>query len=155
MRFRTVVGVLVLALSVGGTGVATASLPSPPTVVPTFAFVKSVTKVGGKVLLRVDPALFLTGISAEVAASDDGTEAYDFYIRNSDHKLVTFTLGAGAKIWVVSNKNGQLSKSEVAIETLELIAKGKKPAGGYSPSFGWWLTVKGDTVTGLFQQYTP
>ncbi len=69
------------------------SLPlfSPPSQIDSFGYVASVTPKGNGYLLRFDPAVWLEGETATVAAIEDGeikpgeAVANDYYIRNPEH----------------------------------------------------------------------
>jgi hypothetical protein len=160
------VAVVVAALALAGTaaGLAIASLPlfSPPSQITVFGYVSSITSKGKSYLLRFDPALWLEGQTASYAAADDGEGnpgqpvPNDYYIRNPDHKLLTFKLPANAHVTVLVNL--RTTKSTVA--QLASLLKGKNGCGTkyqlHLPCrLGFWLRYQIDTVKALDQQFQP
>jgi hypothetical protein len=79
----------------------------------------------------------------------------DYYIRNPDHKLLTYKLPANAHVTVL--KNLQTTKVKVArLASLLKTAKGCSPYLLKRPCLlGFWLRYSIDTVKALDQQYQP
>ena len=71
-RAIVVVATLAVAGSVAGWAVASLPLFSPPKEITQFGYVASVTPKGKSYVLRFDPALWLEGQTANVAAAEDG-----------------------------------------------------------------------------------
>jgi hypothetical protein len=157
-------GVFAAVLAVAGAlaAWAVASLPlfSPPRQITEFGYVRSVTPKGSGYLLRFDPALWLEGETANAAAAADGVvkpgEAVpnDYYIRNPDHKLLTYELPADARVTVLVN----LGTTKTSVPRLARLLKSKSGCGTrYQPPcrLGFWLRYSVDTVKSLDQQYQP
>jgi hypothetical protein len=160
-RVAVLAGALVAAGALAAWAIASLPLFSPPTQITQFGYVASVSKKGRGYLLRFDPALWLEGQTANVAAAEDGEVApgrpvpNDYYIRNPDKKLLTYKLPANAHVTVL--KNLQTTKVSVA-----KLAQLLKTATGCSPyllklpcRLGFWLRYSIDTVKALDQQYQP
>lgn len=102
--------------------------------------------------LTFDLACFFTGDAAVAAATADGEEAIDFYIRNKNPKLFTVPLDpTGTAYWL------DATASDI---TPLPIAMGDWPVGGgYTPCPGEycpvWLFVNDGEVTELLEQYLP
>src|SRR3954469_15931161 len=81
---------------------------TPPRVVVQYAHVKSLRRTGGRFVMRVDPALWLTGVTAYHAAVEDKAvqpgEAVpnDYYIREEGHRLLTYRVPANARVTVLT-----------------------------------------------------
>ena len=156
---------LVAAAALAGLGLsATVSLPlfSPPSQIVQYGYVASVTQKGREYVLRFDPAYWLEGETANVAAAEDGVvkpgEAVpnDYYIRNPDHKLLTYKLPAGTHVTILVN----LQTTRVTVAKLAQLLKAKGNA--CTPyqlrlpcRLGFWLRYSIDTVKALDQQYQP
>src|SRR5512132_529739 len=75
----------------------------PPAVQTQFGYIKSMTRKGAGYVLRFDPALLLSGITANTAAAEDGAVApgepvpNDNYRLNEGHRLLTYLLPANAR----------------------------------------------------------
>jgi len=151
------------AFALGGWAVA-ASLPlfSPPSQITEFGYITSVTAKGKAYQLTFDPALWLEGQTANIAAAQDGVvkpgEAVpnDYYIRNPDRRLLTYKLPATAHVTVLA----QLKTTKISVAYLAKLLAGK---GGCGSRFalrppcrnGFWLRYSIDTVKSLDQQYQP
>jgi hypothetical protein len=159
---------LAAAVAVAGSfcGWAIASLPlfSPPKQLVQFGYVASVTQKGRDYVLRFDPALWLTGETANVAAAEDGAirpgepVPNDYWIRNPDHRLLTYKLPAGAHVTILRS----LETTKVSVATLARLLKTKPRnacAGRYQLHppcrLGFWMRYSIDTVKALDQQYQP
>jgi hypothetical protein len=97
-----------------------------------------------------------------VAAAEDGVvkpgEAVpnDYYIRNPDHKLLTYKLPANAHVTVLV----QLRTTRISVAYLAKLLAGKNGCGtrfALRPPcrLGFWLRYSVDTVKALDQQYQP
>ena len=146
------------------TGLAGASLPlfSPPKVLTQFGYIASITPRGSAYRLRFDPALWLEGRTANVAAAEDGAinpgqpVPNDYWIRNPDHKLLTYKLPANAHVTILVD----LQTTKVSVATLaQLLKTATGCAGKYQLRppcrLGFWLGYSIDTVRSLDQQYQP
>ena len=161
-RLAALAVVLAVAASIGGWALALPPLFSPPKEIVEFGYVTSVAPRGKAYTVRFDPALWLEGQTANAAAAEDGVvkpgEAVpnDYYIRNPDHKLLTYKLPANAHVTILVNL--QTTKSTVAKLAQLLKAKGNActPYQLRLPCrLGFWLRYSIDTVKSLDQQYQP
>jgi hypothetical protein len=154
---------LAAAATLAGFAVASLRLYSHPAELTQFGYVTAVTPTGSAYTLRFDPALWLEGQTAKVAAAEDGQirpgqpVPNDYYIRNPDHRLLTFKLPANAHVTVLVN----LQTTKVTVTKLAhlLALKAKYPCTPYQLRLpcrlGFWLGYRIDTVTSLDQQYQP
>jgi hypothetical protein len=150
------------ALSVSGLAVASLPLFSPPKVLTQFGYVRTITKTRSAYTLRFDPALWLEGRTADAAAAEDGAinpgqpVPNDYWIRNPDHKLLTYNLPANAHVTILVD----LQTTKVSVATLaQLLKTATGCAGKYQLRppcrLGFWLGYSIDTVRSLDQQYQP
>ena len=161
---RRAAAVLVAALAVAGAAAAwaLASLPlfSPPSQITEFGYVQSITPKGSGYLLRFDPALWLEGETANVAAAEDGVirpgqpVPNDYYIRNLDHKLLTYKLPANTHVTVLAS----LGTTKISVAYLAKLLRTSNCGRFHVRAncrLGFWLRYQIDTVKALDQQYQP
>jgi hypothetical protein len=146
---------------------ASSSAPSaktPPRVVVLYAHVKSLRRTGGRFVMRVDPALWLSGVTAYHAAVEDKVirpgEAVsnDYYIRDGDHRLLTYRVPSNAHVTVLTRDGvGSIPTTTVTVAEFAQIVQGKNPKHRrlLEPQAGFWLRVAVDSVFSLDQQYQP
>lgn len=139
-------------------------LPSPPFSPPreilVFGHVRSLVRTGRSYELRVDPAEYLSGETANRAAIADGViqpgdvVPNDHYVREEGHRLLTFRVPAHAHVTVVAKGIRTLS---IPVSELGQIVRGKNPRHRplMEPENGFWIRVATDTVRSLDQQYSP
>ncbi len=160
------VGVLLAAVAVGGGlaawGLASTLFYSPPRTIVQYGHIKSITKAGNAYVLKLDPAYWLGGYTAEQAAKEDGAEVdNDYYVVDPDHRLLSYKLPAAAPATVITNAPGGLKSTKVPIAELAQIVKGKNPAhrplleSGSVRTLGYWVKTSIDTVKSIDQQYQP
>jgi len=161
-RLTVLAAVIAAAGAFGGWALASGSFFSPPATIVQFGYVKSITPVGKGFELRLDPAYFLGGLTAQRAAAADGREVdNDYYIVNPDHRLFTYRVPAGAPATVVTNSSGGLRSTRVPIAELARIVKGGNPKhrplleAGSIRTLGYWVKTRIDTVQSIDQQYQP
>jgi hypothetical protein len=154
--------VIASAGAFGGWALATTAFFSPPATIVQFGYIKSITPAGKGFDLRLDPAYFLGGLTAQRAAAQAGqTVDNDYYNVNPDHRLFTYRVLAGAAATVVTNSSGGLRSTKVPIAELAQIVKGKNPKHrpllehGSMRGLGYWVKTKIDTVQSIDQQYQP
>ena len=138
-------------------------LPTPPFGPPRelvlYAHAKSLARRGGHWELRVDPALFLSGLTAQRAAVEDGAigpgepVANDFYTRDESHRVLTFRISPRAHVTVMTR--GPKATVITVPELARALAGKRTPRPLWEPQAGFWVRVAGDTVRALDQQYTP
>jgi hypothetical protein len=145
------------------TGAASPFLPTPPLSPPRqlvfYGHAKSLVRLGGHWELRVDPAEFLSGLTATRAAVEDGAIApgdavpNDYYVRDEGHRLLTFRVPAGVPITVVTPG---IEATRIPVSELARVVAGKKTRHRlFEPEAGFWIRVAGDTVRAMDQQYQP
>ena len=145
----------------------TAFLPQPPTVAPRqivlFGRVKSLARVRGRYLMRVDPAEFLSGETANCVAANKVIPPCepipnDHLILDEGHRLLTYRVPAAARVTVVTNPGPSgIQATPISIAELAQIVKGRNPNKRplFEPKNGFWIRVAGDRALALDQQYTP
>ena len=109
--------------------------------------------------MRFDPALLLTGRTASdyaLATTGSRDVPNDNLIFDPEHTLLTYLVPAGARVTVVTNRQG-ITATRVSVAQLARIVAGKAVAGvkPFEPKNPFWMQVRGDTVVALDQQYTP
>lgn len=136
----------------------------PPQERVEYGHVKSLARVGDHYLLTFDPAQLLTGVTANKAAEEDGAVEpgepvpNDNYVVDEGHRAFTYIVPDGAKVTVLTNKGdpAQLGATAVTVAELAKIVDGTSDTELYEPlDTGVWITVDGDTVKSLDQQYKP
>jgi hypothetical protein len=163
VRRPVVLGItLAAAAALAGLGFASLPLYSHPAELTQFGYVTSIVPKGKSYVLRFDPAVWLEGETANVAAAEAGeikpgqSVPNDYFILNPDHKLLTYKLPANAHVTILVNL--QTTKVTVARLAHLLTAKGSActPYQLRLPCrLGFWLTYRIDTVSALNQQYQP
>ena len=151
-------------LSPAPAALSSPSAKTPPRVVVQYAHVKSLSRAGGRFVMRVDPALWLSGVTAYHAAVEDKAIApgeavpNDYYIRDSDHRLLTYRVPSNARVTVLTRGgSGPLPTTTISVAEFAQIVQGKNPKHRrlLEPKAGFWLRVVADNVFSLDQQYQP
>jgi hypothetical protein len=134
---------------------------SPPATVVQYGHIKSIMAVGGAYELRIDPAYWLQGLTAQRAAAQAGqTVEDDYYILDPDHRLLTYKLPANASATVLTSASA-IKSTRVPIAELAQIVRGRNPKhrplleNGSLRTLGYWVKTKIDTVVSIDQQYQP
>jgi hypothetical protein len=129
-----------------------------------FGYIKSLVPKGGRYVLRFDPAWFLTGVTANTAAAEDGAVEpgqpvpNDSYVLNESHRLLTYFVPPDARVTVITQHGnpGQLGATPITVSQLAQIVQGTSHLKLFEPiDTGFWITVRIDTVRELDQQYHP
>jgi hypothetical protein len=126
-----------------------------------FGHAESLERRGAAYRLRFDPALLLTGETANVAAAEDGAVPpgepvpNDNYVVDEGHRLYTYTVPADARVTVL--KTSPTSAPITVAQLAELVAgRNPLPRPLFEPiTTGFWITVRIDTVRSIDQQYHP
>ena len=111
--------------------------------------------------MRFDPEWFLSGVTANTAAAEDGAVdpgqpvPNDNYRLDEGHRLLTYLVPANAKVTVLAKG---VTGTPVTVSQLAQIVDGHNPLS--QPLFepittGFWILVNIDTVRSLDQQYQP
>ena len=126
-----------------------------------FGHVKSLEQDGSGYRLRFDPAMLLTGETANVAAAEDGAVPpgepvpNDNYVVDEGPRQFTYKVPANARVTVL--KSSPTSAPITVAQLADLVAgKNPLPRPLFEPiTTGFWITVKIDTVVSFDQQYHP
>jgi hypothetical protein len=161
----TAAGVTALArLSAAPAASSAPIAKTPPRVVVLYAHVKSLRRTGGRFVIRVDPALWLSGVTAYHAAVEDKVirpgEAVsnDYYIRDEDHRLLTYRVPSNGHVTVLTRDGaGPIPTTAITVAEFAQIVQGKNPKHRrlLEPKAGFWLRVAVDSASSLDQQYQP
>jgi hypothetical protein len=126
-----------------------------------FGYIKSLKRKGEWFEMRFDPAWFLSGETANVAAAEDGVVKRgepvpnDNYRVDEGHRLLTYIVPRNAHVTVL--KTG-VQGTPITVSQLALLVRGKNPFP--RPLFepirtGFWIRIAIDTVGAIDQQYIP
>jgi hypothetical protein len=161
---KRLVGLIAALAAAGGLAawaLASTAFYSPPATIVQFGHVKSIKPAGGAYELKLDPAYWLGGLTAQRAAAEAGQEVdNDYFVLDPDHKLLTYKLPANASATVLTNASN-IRSTRVPISELAQIVKGKNPAhrplveSGSLRTLGYWVKTRIDTVKSIDQQYQP
>jgi hypothetical protein len=136
-------------------------LKSPPKTITQYGYIRSLASSGKSYVLKLDPALWLEGRTAKLAAKEDGQEAFDYYIRNPERSLLTYRVAATVPVTVVTVPGGGVRSTAITVAELAQIVKGKNPKHrplierGSARHLGYWVKSSIDTVKSIDQQYQP
>lgn len=134
-----------------------------------YGQVKSLERRGDHYELRFDPALFLSGVAANVAQAEDQHTpcqpsacppvANDNYVVDEGHRLLTYLVPANVQGTVLSksgSSGGPFPATTITVAQLAQIIAGKSSLKLFEPlSTGVWILVHVDTVGTFAQQYRP
>jgi hypothetical protein len=134
----------------------------PPSELVQFGYVKSLKRKGSGYVMRFDPALLLSGVTANTAAAEDGVVPKgqpvpnDNYRLNETHRLLTFLVPATAHVTVLTRETGSPNGTPITVDELARIVNGGKHRPLFEPlQTGVWIRYHVDTVRSLDQQYQP
>ena len=127
-----------------------------------FGYVRSLTRFRDHYLLRFDPALFLSGETANQAAAEDGAVPKgqpvpnDNYVVNESRRTYLYTVTRSTRIRVLLRGRNITVGSPVSASTLAQLVHGRRPVRLYEGlESGFWLGVHIDRACSLSQQYRP
>jgi hypothetical protein len=134
-----------------------------------YGQVKSLERKGDHYELRFDPALFLSGVAANVAQAEDQHTpcqpsacppvANDNYVVDESHRLLTYLVPADVQGTVLTksgSSGGPFPATTITVAQLAQIIAGKSSLKLFEPlSSGVWILVHVDTVRTFAQQYRP
>ncbi len=167
---RAVLAVLLLALLTGGCGgartvtktvtVTTAKPGAGPLGQQTFfGHIRSFKRKGSGYVLRFDPEWFLSGVTANVAAAQDGAVEpgqpvpNDNYRVDESHRVFTYKVPANAHVTVITKAP---TGTPITVAQLAEIVDGTSKLKLFEPlESGVWILVHIETVRSLDQQYQP
>jgi hypothetical protein len=137
----------------------------PPFEQVEYGFIKSLKRQGNAFVLKFDPALLVSGVTANVAQADDqGTTcapsacppvANDNYVINEGHRPLTYLVPAKALVSVLATG---VAGTPITVAQLAGIVNGENPLGHplwEGLDTGVWIRVRIDTVRSIDQQYHP
>ncbi len=129
-----------------------------------FGHISSLTRADGHFELRFDPAWFTSGVTANVAAAEDGVVEpgepmpNDHYRIDEGHRLLTYLVPSSTPVSVLT-RNGDAARfgaTPITVSELAQLVRGERPVELFEGlDTGVWLQVDGDTVCSLDQQYVP
>jgi hypothetical protein len=135
-----------------------------------YGHVKSLKRVSGHYELRFDPALLLTGVTANAAAAQDAglpckpaacpPVPNDSYVVDESHRLYTYLIKPGTPVHVlyVHGNPLELGSRSITVAQLAALVNSGKARGVklFEPLLsGVWIRVHIDTVLSLDQQFRP
>jgi hypothetical protein len=129
-----------------------------------FGHISSLTRKGDTYELRFDPAWFLSGITANTAAAEDGVVEpgepvpNDNYRVEEGHRLLTYLVSPTAKVTVLTRQGdpANFGSTPITVEQLAGLVDGEAPVKLFEPlDTGVWIRVDVDTVCAIDQQYQP
>ena len=133
----------------------------PPGQMVQFGHIKSLGPKGSGYVMRFDPEWFLTGVTANTAAAEDGVVSpgepvpNDNYRVDEGHRLLTYLVPSNARVTVLTT-GSNLAGTPITVAQLAQIVAGKKPVSLFEPiSTGFWIQIDIDTVRSIKQQYIP
>ena len=131
----------------------------PPGQRTEFGYIVSLEPSGDRYTMTFDPAWFLSGQTANVAAAEDGVVMpgepvpNDNYVVDEGHRLLTYLVASDAAVTV------RTGGGEASTITVEELARALHEGGDttmWDPrTTGTWITADVDTVTAIRQQYRP
>lgn len=134
----------------------------PPAVLTQYGYVRSLVRAEGGYRMRFDPALWLTGETANRAAREDGilgpgeSVPNDYYIRNESRRPLTYRVLRTARVTVLARRGGEPRATRISVARLVTVARGGSIGVPlYGRGLGYWARIEGDTVVRLDQQYQP
>jgi len=128
-----------------------------------FGHINALSRQGRGLVLRFDPALFTSSVTANTAAAEDGVVPKgqpvpnDNYVVEEGHRLLSYRLPASARVTVLTRHGtGPLGETAVSVAELGRLVNG----GSHRPLLepldsGVWIRVHIDAVCSLDQQYRP
>jgi hypothetical protein len=136
----------------------------PPTEQVEFGHIRQLSRSGDEWRMRFDPEWFLSGETANEAAAEDGAvEAgqpvpNDNYRLEEGHRLLTYLVPDDATVHVLTRHGdpAQLGATPISVAELDRVLRGTSDVHLFEPlDTGVWITVHGDTVRSVDQQYQP
>ena len=163
-RLITILALTAAAAGCGGTTTATKKATHPAAKsneIAQFGYVKSLERKGSGYELRFDPALMLSGETANVAAAEDGAVPAgqpvpnDDYVLDEGHRLLTYEVPGNAHVTALTKG---VTGTPITVAELAQLVRGENPFPRplFEPiTTGFWIRVDIDTVRSLDQQYHP
>jgi hypothetical protein len=129
-----------------------------------YGHISSLERAGDGYRMRFDPAWFTSGLTANVAAAEDGVVPAgepvpnDNYRVEEGHRLLTNLVPATAHVTVLTRHGdpANFGATEIRVDELAELLDGQKPVELFEPlDTGVWIRFDVDTVCSIDQQYVP
>ena len=120
-----------------------------------YGHIRSLTRKDGRFEVRFDPALWLTGTTAQRAKLEDTGSSdvpNDSYVVEEGHRLLTYTVPANAHATIITGLPGR-GPCTTAVSVAKLTQVAKSGTG-----FGFWIRIDQKYPSPVFQldqQYQP
>ncbi len=130
----------------------------------TFGHVTSLTRATGRWVMRFDPEWFTSGLTANVAAAEDGVVPpgervpNDNYRIDEGHRLLTYLVRPDARVTVLTRHGdpAQLGATPITVAQFAALVRGGSAIALFEPlDTGVWIRTHVDTVCAIDQQYQP
>ena len=156
---------IILAAGCGSTKTVTRTVTTsaklsvgPPREVVVYGFIRSLKLKGASYDLRFDPALLLSGRTANQAALEDTGSSdvpNDNYTVNESKRTYLYLVPSTASVRVLTS-GSNLNGTPITVAQLTQLVAGKKPVKLFEPlDSGIWMRYANDKVESLDQQYHP
>jgi len=130
----------------------------PPREVVVYGYIRSLKQKGSSYNLRFDPALLLSGKTANQAALEDTGSSdvpNDNYTVNESKRTYLYIVPSTASVRVLTS-GSNLNGTPITVTQLAQLVAGKKPVKLFEPlESGIWMRYANDKVESLDQQYHP
>jgi hypothetical protein len=128
-----------------------------------FGHIRSLVRTNGHAVMRFDPALLLSGVTANAAAAEDGVvspgEAVpnDNYVVDESPRAYTYRVADDVKVTLLVRSSAEKwAPTGVSLAELERAVGGTADLDLFEPlDSGVWITIRIDTVRAVHQQYEP
>jgi len=135
----------------------------PPRERVEFGHIRSLARAGGHYVMRFDPALLLSGETANKAAAENGAVApgepvpNDNYVVDESHRAYTYRVAPDAKVTLLIRSSPEKwGPTPSTVAELEKIVDGSSKLDLFEPlDTGVWVTIDVDTVRAVYHQYHP
>lgn len=113
--------------------------------------------------MRFDPALLLSGETANKAAAEDGAVPpgepvpNDNYVVDESHRVYTYLVAPDAKVTLlIRGTPEKWGPTPTTVDELQKLVDGTSTLDLFEPiDTGVWITIRIDTVRAVYQQYKP
>ena len=129
-----------------------------------YGHIASLKPDGDEYRMRFDPAWFTSGVTANVAAAEDGKVEpgepvpNDNYVVDEGHRLLTYIVPSDTPVTVLTRQGdpANFGATSISVEELSQLVAGEKPIELFEPlDTGVWIRIHVDTVCSIDQQYVP
>jgi hypothetical protein len=129
-----------------------------------FGHIRSLVRKDGHTVMRFDPALLLSGETANAAAAEDGAVEpgepvpNDNYVVDESHRAYTYLVADDVQVTLlVRSSSEKWGPTRVSLDDLiGIVGGGASGVELFEPlDTGVWITIRIDTVRAVYQQYKP